>query len=59
MNQNMGMKATLNNVGHFFKKDAKNVNEQIQSLSKNIKSEQIKYRKFDNYHRNVAIPGKK
>lgn len=48
------MKATLKNVGAFFKNDAKQVNEQISSLSKNIKSEQVKYRKFDNYSKGAA-----
>ena len=48
------MKAALNNVGSFFKQDARNVNDQIQNLSKNIRSEQIKYRKFDNYHKKTA-----
>jgi len=52
MNNNMGMKATLKNVGAFIKNDARQVNEQISSLSKNIKSEQVKYRKFVNYSKN-------
>ena len=50
----MGMKATLKNVGGFIKNDAKQVNEQISSLSKNIKSEQVKYRKFDNYSKGAT-----
>jgi len=49
MNNNMGMKTELVNASNIYRKDVGNVKDQIQDLSKNIRSEQIKYRKFDNF----------
>lgn len=43
------MKSVLRSAESKYRHDVKHVNSQIADISKNIKSEQIKYKKFDNY----------
>eukprot|EP00347_Sterkiella_histriomuscorum_P009317 403341667 len=49
MNTNLSMKSVLKNAQNIYRNDVSNVNCQIADISKGIKSEQIKYKKFDNY----------
>eukprot|EP00347_Sterkiella_histriomuscorum_P000931 403373976 len=51
MNTNLSMKSVLKNAQNVYRNDVSNVNCQIADISKGIKSEQIKYKKFDNYAR--------
>jgi hypothetical protein len=52
MNENMGYSAALKNMKNIAYKNVKQAKDQVADVSKGIKSEQIKYRNFDNYKRN-------
>eukprot|EP00347_Sterkiella_histriomuscorum_P003308 403364782 len=51
MNKNVVMKDDIKYASSNYKKHVRNVNEKLQDISKDIRAEQIKYRKFDNYTR--------
>lgn len=57
MSQAKEIKTNLQQVSKTYHNDVNSVNSKISNIAKDIRSEQIRYRKFDNYLRKVSYKG--